>query len=414
VFNGSLMNDAIFKFKRYEDSSLIYTGIDKHAGEDIGGWDIVIRRGEYEALFYNQQATMAAPQGHSEADVSQGEATQGGTAYAEADDEEDESTDEIFLSPPPKRRARTIRETRGADTQVRPDFVTAAYGIPSPIATAPARKEAKPQVDTSWVAVGVSVQHNTFGVGKVIKLENDYITVGFDQGEKRFEFPGAFEKGFLHLVRRKILHLVRRKILHLVRRKILRLYRREWDLMDDKDKFLGRYRIPSARLAGWDYGSNAGYFVTICTRERVCYFGEVVNGEMNYSQVGKLSVACCEQIPVHFPFVDLDSYVIMPNHVHLILMFNKAGVEKQLSNDSSDLVSLHGNRFGPQSQNLASVVRGYKVGVTKAAHHAGLPFAWQPRFHDHIIRNSVGLDVLRNYVAHNPAQWGKDHFFQPF
>lgn len=60
VFNASLMNDAIFKFKRYEDSSLSYTGINKHENEDIGGWDTVIKRKEYEQLFYNQQATMSA------------------------------------------------------------------------------------------------------------------------------------------------------------------------------------------------------------------------------------------------------------------------------------------------------------------------------------------------------------------
>lgn len=58
VFNASLMNDAIFKFKRYEDSSLSYTGIDKHEGKDVGGWDTVIKREEYDRLFYNQQATM--------------------------------------------------------------------------------------------------------------------------------------------------------------------------------------------------------------------------------------------------------------------------------------------------------------------------------------------------------------------
>ena len=61
VFNANLMNDAIFKFKRYEDSSLSYTGIDKHEGKDIGGWDTVIKRAEYDQLFYNQQATMEAP-----------------------------------------------------------------------------------------------------------------------------------------------------------------------------------------------------------------------------------------------------------------------------------------------------------------------------------------------------------------
>ena len=62
VFNASLMNDAIFKFKRYEDASLVYTGIDKHESDEIGGWDTVIRREEYEKLFYNQQATMDAPE----------------------------------------------------------------------------------------------------------------------------------------------------------------------------------------------------------------------------------------------------------------------------------------------------------------------------------------------------------------
>lgn len=61
VFNASLMNDAIFKFKRYEDSSLSYTGIDKHEGMDVGSWDTVLKKAEYEELFYNQQATLEAP-----------------------------------------------------------------------------------------------------------------------------------------------------------------------------------------------------------------------------------------------------------------------------------------------------------------------------------------------------------------
>jgi putative transposase len=183
--------------------------------------------------------------------------------------------------------------------------------------------------------------------------------------------------------------------------------------MANKDLFHSQYRIPSARLAGWDYASNAGYFVTICTRERVCFFGEVANEEMRYSHVGELSAACCEQIPIHFPFVVLDGYMVMPNHVHLILIFNKSRSETRSQKGTGDLVSSQANQFGPQSQNLASVVRGFKVGVTKLARHERLDFAWQPRYHDHIIRNSKELDILRNYVAHNPAQWTKDTFFGP-
>ena len=181
--------------------------------------------------------------------------------------------------------------------------------------------------------------------------------------------------------------------------------------MAGKGKYHGQYRIASARLAKWDYGSNAGYFVTICTRDRACTFGEVINGEMRYSRPGEISVMCCEQIPVHFPFVDLDGYVVMPNHVHLLLIFNKTDSGIQPLKGTNNPGACQGNLFGPQSQNLASVVRGFKVGVTKFTQEEHLPFAWQPRYHDHIIRDSKELEVLREYVTHNPARWTKDTFF---
>ena len=104
VFNASLMNDAIFKFKRYEDSSLSYTGLDKHENEDVGGWDTVVKRKEFELLFYNQQSTMNAPE-IDEADV------------PEADEEPE----------PPKAPVPT------RTPPAKPDFVTAAFGVKSPI-----------------------------------------------------------------------------------------------------------------------------------------------------------------------------------------------------------------------------------------------------------------------------------------
>lgn len=107
VFNASLMNDAIFKFKRYEDSSLSYTGLNKHKNEDVGGWDTVVKRKEYELLFYNQQSTMNAPE-IDEADA------------PEADEEPE----------PPKAPVPT------RTPPAKPDFVTAAFGVKSPIAPA--------------------------------------------------------------------------------------------------------------------------------------------------------------------------------------------------------------------------------------------------------------------------------------
>ncbi len=213
VFNGSLMNDAIFKFKRYEDSSLSYTGIDKHAGEDIGGWDIVIKRSEFEALFYNQQSTLATADNLPAAgDVPESPYA----AYLEDDDEPEEKPASVRTRKPPTRPARSgrtmVAPPKPATTPTypaathkapvappRPDSVTVTFGVKSPTPQEPVQKEEKPKVDTSSVAVGVTVQHKIFGAGKVIELGGGLITVAFEQGQKRFEFPNAFEKGFLQV-----------------------------------------------------------------------------------------------------------------------------------------------------------------------------------------------------------------------
>ncbi len=96
------------------------------------------------------------------------------------------------------------------------------------------------------------------------------------------------------------------------------------------DKFQNKYRIPSARLKNWDYGSDAIYFVTICTANRECYFGEIVETQnlaspyqMEYSELGKIANQCWIEIPKHFPFVILDKFVVMPNHVHGIIIIDK-------------------------------------------------------------------------------------------
>ncbi len=175
VFNGSLMNDAIFKFKRYEDSSLSYTGIDKHAGEDVGGWDTVIKREEYQTLFYNQQATLQA----STRSVNESP----DIPYAVNDYNEEE--EEVEVTPIPKPQPQPV--------PAMPDLVTAAFGVKSPI---PPKVE-KPKFDVPKVTVGMELKHQYFGVGKVIEFRNGLITVAFEQGQKRFEFPSAFENGFL-------------------------------------------------------------------------------------------------------------------------------------------------------------------------------------------------------------------------
>jgi len=205
------------------------------------------------------------------------------------------------------------------------------------------------------------------------------------------------------------------------------------------DKFRDKYRIPSARLQTWDYGWNAAYFVTICTANREFYFGEIRNGVMQFSEIGSKANKYWIEIPKHFPFVKLDVHVVMPNHVHGIIIIDKPddGRNNEKNNQrimdqnnernggrnvkTQNFASLRQqqkqpppptpqpkNKFGPQSQNLASIIRGFKTGVTKYARINNIEFAWQPRFHDHIIRNDAEYQRIKYYIIKNPKNWHDD------
>ena len=169
VFNASLMNDAIFKFKRYEDSSLSYTGIEKHVSDEIGGWDTVIKREEYERLFYNQQSTMQSD------------------AAATIDDESTEEPE----------------TTKHIEQPEQPDFL-AATQTARPIVTTTVQKHEqpdKPEMDLSAVNIGTKVLHKKFGEGTITNIDKarKYIRIAFSVGEKTFVMPSCFEEGFLKI-----------------------------------------------------------------------------------------------------------------------------------------------------------------------------------------------------------------------
>ncbi len=178
------------------------------------------------------------------------------------------------------------------------------------------------------------------------------------------------------------------------------------------NKFKNKYRIPSARASFWNYGWNAAYFVTICTKNRVCWFGDVVNGVMELSPMGHIANSCWYQIPRHFPFVELGEHIIMPNHVHGVIIINKPDDGRDDGCDGDDGLPSTQNQFGPQSKNLASIIRGFKIGVTKNARKINSVFAWQPRYHDHIIRNNRSFENISNYIVNNPKNWDEDKFYK--
>jgi putative transposase len=175
------------------------------------------------------------------------------------------------------------------------------------------------------------------------------------------------------------------------------------------DKFKDKYRPETARLKGWNYASTGYYFVTICEKNRSCVFGDVFDGTITLMPLGQAVMGCWLEIPEHFPFVDLDSFCIMPNHIHGIIIINSGDVV-----ETQNLASLQGNepgnKFGPQSKNLASIVRGFKIGVTKYAHANDIDFAWQPRYHDRIIRDEQELFAVRTYIRNNPLEWVSDEY----
>jgi len=179
-------------------------------------------------------------------------------------------------------------------------------------------------------------------------------------------------------------------------------------------KFRNKYRVESARLKNWDYAWNAPYFITICTKNRECYFGEIIIGEMNLSEIGEIAEKYWKTIPKHFPYALLDEFVVMPNHMHGIIIINKSDhSNKRNENHDTNVETLHatslhrsipdpdGNKNGkmakisPKPGSLSTIIRSYKSNVTKHARQINPDFAWQSRFFDHVIRNDESLAKIR-------------------
>jgi putative transposase len=206
------------------------------------------------------------------------------------------------------------------------------------------------------------------------------------------------------------------------------------------DKFQDKYRIPSARAEWWNYRNDAAYFVTICTAGREHYFGEIVETapkqKMQLSEMGQVAHQHWMEIPEHFPFIKLDAFVVMPNHVHGILVIDKP-INFDNTNGAFSVEALQGSvetlhatslpqlpqqpdqppikneemaSISPKRGSLSSVIRSNKSAVSKQASEIHADFAWQTRFHDHIIRDEESWRNIQEYILTNPARWNKDKY----
>lgn len=190
------------------------------------------------------------------------------------------------------------------------------------------------------------------------------------------------------------------------------------------DRYQNKYRKSSARAPFWDYAWNGAYFVTICTQNRECWFGDVLDGVMELSEIGK--IAKCEWLKTFDMRPDMNlwmgEYVVMPNHFHAIIGIGdneynmrdtpRRGAMHCASTSDSTESQTPKNQFGPQSKNLASIIRGFKIGVTKNARQIDVGFAWQSRYHDRIIRDQKAYQTISAYIVNNPAKWREDQLYQ--
>lgn len=208
-----------------------------------------------------------------------------------------------------------------------------------------------------------------------------------------------------------------------------------------QNKFQNKYRIPSTRQQTWDYSNDGSYFITICAKNRKHFFGTIQNGIMQLSETGKLAEQFWIEIPNHFPFIELGNFVVMPNHVHGILIINNihnpvgtrfiasdnndnpqfiAYDNNENDNNETRLIAslqdniggFSGNKNPMMNDNISKIIRWYKGRCSFECRRIKPDFGWQSRFHDHIIRNSKSFDIIQNYIFENPLNWKDDKFYK--
>ena len=158
----------------------------------------------------------------------------------------------------------------------------------------------------------------------------------------------------------------------------------------------------SIRLKNYNYSQNGYYFITICTKNRIFYFGDIFNKKMKLSKIGRIAKICWVEIPRHFDNVKLDAFTIMPDHLHGIIVID------------SPVGACNGmplQQFAkPISNSLPMIVNHFKSAVKRQCNKLNYPdFQWQRNYYEHIIHNEIELNLTRQYIIDNPCKWSLDN-----
>jgi REP-associated tyrosine transposase len=165
-----------------------------------------------------------------------------------------------------------------------------------------------------------------------------------------------------------------------------------------------RHHRRSVRLKEYDYASNGAYFVTLCTAGRVENLAKIADGQVQLSSLGDIADQCWKAIPQHFPSVELDAYVIMPNHMHSIFVIAS-------DNDVGARHASPSQPSGVDPRSAGAIVGSFKSAATRLVNKMRkTPGAalWQRNYYERVIRNEGELRALREYIANNPLKWEMD------
>ncbi len=190
-----------------------------------------------------------------------------------------------------------------------------------------------------------------------------------------------------------------------------------------EDKYKNKYKIETIRLKDWDYTKDGIYFITIKTKNNVNYFGEIKDFIMIQNELGKIAEKYWLEIPKHFSNVKTDDFIIMPNHIHGILIIENNNTNNlENSNDliknilisekdvalqrlySSNETENFYSKISPKPKSLSTIIRSYKSICTKTINsfQSDIYFSWHSRFYERIIRDEIEFENVKKYIINNP------------
>jgi putative transposase len=169
----------------------------------------------------------------------------------------------------------------------------------------------------------------------------------------------------------------------------------------------------SIRLPDYDYTADGAYFLTICTYEKACVFGEIVRGAMIPNEWGKIVREEWEKTAILREYIELDVFVVMPNHFHGILVIKDMANQGMMHHAPTKNASLSRQFSKPQAESLASIVGTFKAAVTRRINlmRDDRISIWQRNYYEHIIRDPQRYEFIHAYIETNPQRWAEDSLY---